>query len=122
MMNQSHWTYWDDYGRQHVVGILHGANTGHLVVHCNSKVMLIDFNVTESKTYTFYIDENQCNLNVVPKAEDFEYELNVNENKNTVKYQQKRTEDRKYMYQKIGSIVAAVSLLIFVALLLQSFK
>ncbi len=122
MMNQSHWTYWDDYGRQHVVGILHGANTGHLVVHCNSKVMLIDFNVNESKTYSFYIDEHQCNLDVIPKGEDFEYELNVNENKNTVKYQQKRTEDRKYMYQKIGSIVAAVSLLIFVALLLQSFK
>lgn len=122
MMNQSHWTYWDDYGRQHVIGILHGANTGHLVVHCNSKVMLIDFNVNESKTYCFYIDEHQCNLKVLPNGEDFSYELDVNENKNTVKYQQKRSEDRKYMYQKIGSLVAAVSILVFVALLLQSFK
>jgi len=122
MMNQSHWTYWDDYGRQHVVGILHGANTGHLVVHCNSKVMLIDFNVNEKKTYSFYIDENMCKLNVLPKEGDFKYEFKVDENLNSAKHQLKKSEDRKYFYQKIGSLVAAVSLLIFVALLLQSFK
>ena len=122
MMNQSHWTYLDDYGRQHVVGILHGANTGHLVVHCNSKVMLIDFNVNESKTYSFYIDENMCNLKVLPEKGDFKYEFKVDENLNSAKHKLKRTQDRKYFYQKIGSLVAAISLLVFVALLLQSFK
>ena len=77
MMNQSHWTYWDDYGRQHIVGILHGANTGHLVVHCNSKVMLIDFNVNEAKTYSFFIDENLCKLKVLPNDKDFKYLFDV---------------------------------------------
>lgn len=119
-MNQSHWTYWDDYGRQHVVGILHGPKTGHLVVHCNSKVMIIDFNVNQPKTYSFCIDENMCKLKVKGTDGNFNYELGVNENLNSAKHQLKRTEDRKFMYQKIGSLVAAVSILVFVALILQS--
>lgn len=121
-MNQSHWTYWDDYGRQHVVGILHGANTGHLVVHCNSKVMLIDFSVDEAKTYSFFIDEHLCKLKVLPNGEDFKYQFDVDENKNTKKYQQQKKEDKKYMYQKIGSIIATIALFIVVTLILQSFN
>ena len=121
-MNQSHWTYWDDYGRQHVVGILHGADSGHLVVHCNSKVMLVDFNVQESKTYSFCIDEHLCKLKVSNKPTGFTYELGVDENQNTPVSIHKKKEARKFFYQKIGSMVAAISILIFVALLLQSFK
>ena len=95
-MNQSHWTYWDDYGRQHVVGILHGADTGHLVVHCNSKVMLVDFNVQETKTYSFCIDEHLCKLKVSnEKATGFTYELGVDENLNTPVYLKKKKEARK---------------------------
>ena len=121
-MNQSHWTYWDDYGKQHIVGILHGIATGHLVVHCNSKIMIIDFNVLQSKTYSFFIDEHLCKLKVAPKDGAFKYKLEVDENLNSVKNLKKKEADRKYMYQKIGSIVVAISVFLFVALLLQSFK
>lgn len=121
-MNQSHWTYWDGYGRQHVVGILHGAESGHLVVHCNSKVMIIDFNVFDTKDYSFYLDEHLCKLKVASSNGAFNYSLDVNPNFDSPKYIKKKTEERKYMYQKIGSIVAAASILFFVALVLQSFK
>jgi len=122
-MNQSHWTYWDGYGRQHVIGILHGAKSGHLVVHCNSKVMIIDFNVFNSKDYSFYLDEHLCKLEVAPNnGGGFSYKLDVNENLSSPNYLKKKTEDRKYMYQKVGSLVAVASILVFVALMLQSFK
>ncbi len=56
-MSQITWTYVDDDGYSHNVGLFHGDNSGHLVVYCNSRIVVIDLKVLTSKNYSFFIDE-----------------------------------------------------------------
>jgi len=61
-LNRFNWTYLADAGKKHHVGLMHGAKSGHLLVYCDSKILLIDFNVLEDKTYTFFIDVESRHL------------------------------------------------------------
>ena len=111
-MNQFHWTFWDHFGRQHIVGILHGLKTGHIVIHLNSRVLLIDFDVFQSKTYSFLINEEICELQIEEQPSGFKYDLGVNEEQETARKKLKRKEEKNFLYQKIGAVILT-SLLIF---------
>ncbi|MEM6317046.1 MAG: hypothetical protein AAF960_05210 [Bacteroidota bacterium] len=111
-MNQFHWTYWDHFGRQHVVGILHGLKTGHLLIHLNSKVLIIDFNVFQPKKYSFLINEEICELKIEGAGKEFKYNLGVNEQQAAERKALKKKEARQFLYQQIGAVVAT-SLLLF---------
>ena len=111
-MNQFHWTYWDHFGGQHVVGILHGIKTGHLVIHLNSKVLIIDFNVLKSKKYSFLINEEICELQIKEEENGFKYDLGVNEEQAAKRRALEKQANRKFLYQQIGAI-ALTTLLIF---------
>ncbi len=52
-MSQITWTYVDDDGYSHKVGLFHGDNSGHLLVYCNTRIVVIDFGVMASKNYSF---------------------------------------------------------------------
>lgn len=69
-MSQSLWTYYDpSYGPQ-TVGVYHGDDSGNLVVYCNNKVVMIDFKVKQSKSYSFYI--NKCLIELKLKKQQQE--------------------------------------------------
>ena len=57
----------------------HGEDSGHLMVHCNNKVMLIDFGVKGSKNYSFFLDEELFELHLTRENGRFSYELKHNE-------------------------------------------
>lgn len=76
-MAQLNWQVTNQRGRQFTVGVYHGASTGHLVVHCNSRVILIDFNVCQTKTYSFLLDEDLCELRIDREGNDFAYDLDL---------------------------------------------
>lgn len=111
-MNQFHWTYWDQIGRQHVVGILHGIKTGHLLIHLNSNILIIDFNVFQPKKYSFLINEEICELQIKEAASGFKYDFGVNEAQAAERKALARKKEQKFMYQKIGAIVLT-SLILF---------
>ena len=121
-MNQFHWTYWDHFGGQHVVGILHGIKTGHLVIHLNSKVLIIDFNVFKSKKYSFLINEEICELQIKEGDSGFKYDLGVNEKQAAERKALKKKEEQKFLYQQIGAVVLTSLLLISITLLLSYIK
>ena len=121
-MNQFHWTYWDNFGKQHVVGILHGIKTGHLVIHLNSKVLIIDFKVFEPKKYSFLINEEICELQIEAAESGFKYDLGVNEKQAAEKKALKRAKEKKFMYQKIGAVVLTSLLLFSITFLLYYIK
>jgi tRNA A-37 threonylcarbamoyl transferase component Bud32 len=52
-MSQFTWTYIRDNGALHRVGLFHGDETGHLMIYCNTRIVVIDFGVTTSKNYSF---------------------------------------------------------------------
>ncbi len=121
-MNQFHWTYWDHFGKQHVVGILHGIKTGHLVIHLNSKVLIIDFNVFQPKKYSFLINEEICELQIEAADSGFKYDLGVNEKQAAERKALKKEKEKKFMYQKIGAVILTSLLLFSITLLFYYIK
>lgn len=78
-MSQITWTYVDDDGYAHRVGLFHGDQTGHLMVYCNTRIVVIDFGVQSSKNYSFFIDEELCDISVEEKEGNFSYGFTIDQ-------------------------------------------
>ena len=61
-MSQFTWTYIGDNGALHRVGLFHGDETGHLMIYCNTRIVVIDFGVTTSKNYSFFINDDNAGI------------------------------------------------------------
>ncbi len=77
-MSQANWTYCNKLGQLHKIGLYHGDDSGHVVLYCNSQIVTIDFSVTNQKTYTFYINNDLCEVSLQKGIEAYEYDLKVN--------------------------------------------
>ncbi len=96
-MNQFQWTFLDNKQQRHTLGIAHSAKSGHLVVHCDHRVVLIDFGVLEERTFSFFVEEELCKLKVKGSKEDgFTYDFNIDTEidteTNRVRNKKKRSE------------------------------
>ena len=78
-MSQFTWTYIGDDGARHRVGLFHGDSTGHLMIYCNTRIVVIDFGVTTSKNYSFFIDDELCDIAVEENDGKFSYGFKVDE-------------------------------------------
>ena len=76
-MNRFNWTYVADKGVKHHVGLMHGAESGHLLVYCDAKIILIDFEILEDKKYSFFIDEQLCEISIEKIKGQFYYSFEV---------------------------------------------
>lgn len=94
-MSQLNWVFLDDFGKRYEIGMYHGNNTGHLMVYCNSNVILIDFNVLESKLYSFYLGEELCELEIKKEAKHFSYSLKPNRTADTPLNHKRRSHEKK---------------------------
>jgi hypothetical protein len=79
------WTVLDDSGHRHKVGLYHGNKSGHLMVYCNMRVLLIDFNVLNTKKYSFFINDELCDLHIQRTNGRFAYGLEIDRKTNTPK-------------------------------------
>ena len=102
------WTYLDDYGGQHRVGLFHGKNTGHLMIYINGRVVVIDFNVLQSKSYSFLIEDELCDLHVKNTNGKFAYDLAIDRKANTPGNIRRRKRERR---DTIGSVIFGVCFL-----------
>ena len=121
-MNQFHWTYWDYLGRQHVIGILHGIKTGHLLIHLNSSVLIIDFDVFQPKKYSFIVNGEICELQIKEGDSGFKYDLGVNAQQAAERKALEKKKAKKFMYQKIGAVVLTSILIFSITLFLYYLK
>lgn len=90
---------------------MHGAESGHLMVYCNSKIILIDFNILQSKTYSFFIEEELCELAIERKDNQFYYGFEPNIKADTPLNRKRKKRSRKDLYQSlafIGALIIAV--------------
>jgi hypothetical protein len=101
-MSQFTWTYIDDDGYRHRVGLFHGDNTGHLLIYCNTRIVVIDFSVTTSKNYSFFINDELCDIAIEEKAGKFSYGFQVDEVTDTPRNRGRRrmirTENRQLFF------------------------
>lgn len=78
-MSQMNWTYIDDAGGLHRIGLFHGDGNRHLLVYCNDRILIIDFGVNTSKNYSFFINDELIDIAVEEKDGRFAYGLSVDE-------------------------------------------
>ncbi len=82
-MSQYAWSYRSPAGQEYIVGLYHGPESGHVVVYCNQEVVAIDFNVRQSARYTFFIEEDLCEVHIERKGQEFRYALRSNQKVDT---------------------------------------
>ena len=96
-MAQSSWTYLSQSGQVYVIGLYHGPDTGHVVVYCNNDVVAIDFSVTEEKRYSFFIEEDMCEVIIRPRGKAFDYRFSSNREVDTPFNRSRRERSRREM-------------------------
>ena len=77
-MAEFHWTVLGKTGNKYEVGLFHSDKTGHLLVHCNSKPILIDFFIKDTSEYSFFLDDELFELTIEKKEGIFLYGLKSN--------------------------------------------
>jgi len=112
-MSQMTWTYIADDGSRHKVGLFHGDNTGHLLIYCNASIMVIDFSVTTTRNYSFFINDELCDIEVEEKEGKFSYGFKVDQITDTPRNRVRRRLIREEVRQTlvIGAIVLGVILI-----------
>lgn len=113
-MSQMTWTYIADDGAHYKVGLFHGDNTGHLLVYCNARIVVIDFGVLASKNYSFFINDELCDLVIEEKDGKFLYGFKVDEITDTARNRGRRKMLRTEVRQSllIGFLFILIILMI----------
>ncbi|TNE53990.1 MAG: hypothetical protein EP344_14595 [Bacteroidetes bacterium] len=115
-MAQVGWVFLDDFGNRNRIGLYHGDRTGHLLLHCDLRIIQVDFAVKESRTYSFFIEDELCEVHVIKEPKGFSYEFEVNKKVDTPRNRLRRKDDRrnlKYIAILVGAMVLVVSSLFF---------
>ncbi|MEL7119571.1 MAG: hypothetical protein AAFO07_09025 [Bacteroidota bacterium] len=112
-MPQQNWTYISGSGHRYNVGLYHGNPSGHVVVHCNNQVTLIDFNVNDTKAYSFFIEEELLELKINKEENQFQYDFIVSEKKEAPKQKERELQEEDYF--KYG--LAILGVIIFVIII-----
>lgn len=115
-MAQVGWVYLDDLGNQHRIGLYHGDQTGHLVIYCNMRVVQIDFLVKETRTYSFFVEDELCEVQLYKEAQGFSYGFKVNKQVDTPRNRLRRADERRnrrIILTVVAGLVVAISGLLF---------
>lgn len=120
-MSQLTWTYVDDDGYRHKVGLFHGDNSGHLMVYCNTRIVVIDFHVLKSKNYSFFINEELCDLSIEEKAGKFSYGFTIDQVTDTPRNRGRRKMIRSQTVQSLMFGAAFIVLIAVVVFLIMRY-
>lgn len=110
-MAQVGWIFLDDFGKRHQVGLYHGDASGHLLLHCDRRIVQIDFSVKESRTYSFFIDDEFCEVSLHKESDHFTYSFKVNKKVDTPRNRLRRADERRnrwYMALFLGAMVVVI--------------
>lgn len=115
-MGQMQWTYVDDYGRRFKVGLFHGDSTGHLMIYCNTRILVIDFHVIDTKKYSFFINDELCDIHVERLDDRFAYGFEFDHKTETPRNLKRRKRERQEMIRSfwvIGALLVVVGIVAF---------
>jgi len=111
-MAQQNWHINGGLGYKHIIGIYHGDQSGHVVVHCNNQVLLLDFNVLHPKSYKFFIDQELCELNIDQKEGAFSYDLLIDYDADTPRNRIRDAREKDDTNAYLLSLVAGFGFLL----------
>ena len=120
-MSQITWTYVDDDGYRHRVGLFHGDNSGHLMIYCNTRIVVIDFSVLNSKNYSFFINEELCDIAIEEKDGKFSYGFTIDQVTDTPRNRGRRKMIRSQMQYSLMFGVGFIAVVILMVWLVLQF-
>lgn len=113
-MAQQQWTVPGFGGVPYNVGLYHGEKTGHLLVQCSGKVLIIDFGVTKTKDYSFMLGEEVYELKIIKENDGYSYHFSHNEDiqtpHNIRREKTVKTDKRRLWAVGILFVVAIISI------------
>ncbi len=113
-MNSANWTFVGNGSTSSVI-LKHGVTSGNLIIYCNMKILLIDYDVFEKANYKFFIDEEFCQIKVWKKKGKFNYQFDVLDDVDTP-LNQKRKERKNKLYD--NTVLKALAAFGIVAVIL----
>lgn len=121
-MPQQSWTITGHLGNQFKLGLFHGDKTQHVVLHCNDKVVQIDFGVRESRTYTIFLDQELCEVTIDHTGNDhYDYSCRINREAETPLNQIRRNQlDERSRLERTRTIVASCVVVLVIIFLIGS--
>lgn len=109
------WVFCTDGGNRHRIGVYHGDNSGHVLVYCNTRIVAIDFCVWTDKTYSFFIDDELCNVILEKKPDGYAYGFKIDKKAETPKNlarKKRDAQDATKLILSLGGFVVVVTLIV----------
>ena len=95
------------------MGLYHGDQSGHVMIHCNLRVVQIDFSVKETKKYSFFIEDELCEISLYKEPDGrFGYEFLVNKTVDTPRNRIRRVDERRIRRQMAVFITGFMAVII----------
>ena len=112
------WTYVSDNSEQYQVGLVHGEQEGHVLIHVNGKIVTIDFNVRESKTYSFFLGHELCRIEFDQRGKaGTYYDFKIDRKVDTPLNQARKQRERKHLRQSLALVGGILGLMLLVVML-----
>ncbi len=122
-MNKQHWILPNPQGKHTKVGIMHGVDTGNLMIYCNQDVIKVDFKVFDDKSYKFFVDEEFCEIQVKRKRDgSYRYEFKFDRKVDTEHNKKYHKRQRKWSIQSTVFIIGITTILIVGGLVFWQFR
>ncbi len=120
-MNKFSWTYIDDRGGRHQIGLMHGPKSGNLLILSNSNILLIDFKVFNTSSYSFFIEEELCEIDIERKDDNFLYGFQVNKKVDTPLNRRRKQQSKKHLYQSLAFLGTVLLIVVGTTFFLTNF-
>ena len=72
-MSEARWTFYDPHSGPQTMGLYHGDQSGHVVVYHNNSIIVVDFEILESKTYSIHFNDSLITLGIEREGNQFDY-------------------------------------------------
>ncbi len=112
-MAQIRWVYASPTQRQYAIGLYHGEKSRHVLLYVNNRISVIDFNVKEDKTYSFFIEEELCELSMQKTDTHWKYDFAINTVIQTPANIVRRKRELRYLIYAIAFLLLFVGLVAF---------
>jgi hypothetical protein len=102
---QIRWLYASPSLRQYRIGLYHGDKSRHVLLYINNMISVIDFSVTEEKTYSFFIEDEFCELSMRKEEHHWSYDFLINTEIQTPANIIRRKREVRYMIYGIAFLI-----------------
>lgn len=100
-MQSYQWIYLAQGGNQKVITLYHSPQKGNFILFIDRELLAAEGGITDTYTYTFFIDEELCHLSILNQGNHFSYSFTVNKEVNTPLNQSRRNLERRNMLQTL---------------------